>query len=125
MSMKVNVSERWPGSVNVTINGRLDGQTVGSCETVLKERVSPHTKFMTFDLEGLNYISSMGIRLLLIYRKMMESRGGKMLMANLQPQIKKVVDIANVLPSWGIFESVAEADAYFDKMQRETDAPNS
>ncbi len=123
--MEISVTERWPGSVNVTIKGRLDHQTVGSCETALKERVSPTTKFMTFDLEGLNYISSMGIRLLLIYRKAMESRGGKMLMANLQPPIKKVVDIANVLPSWGIFESVAEADAYFDKMQSEADTSAS
>jgi anti-sigma B factor antagonist len=119
MSFEVNVVERWPGSLIVGMSGRLDGQTVGLCETTLKEQVSNNTRFMAFNLEKLDYISSMGIRLLMIYRKAMEGRGGNIIMANLQPQIKRVIDIANVLPSWGIFETIAEADAYFDEMQRE------
>jgi anti-sigma B factor antagonist len=119
MLFEVKVVERWPGSVIVRMSGRLDGQTVGSCETTLKEQVSNKTRFMSFNLEDLDYIRSMGIRLLMIYRKAMEKRGGNIIMSDLQPQIKKVIDIANVLPSWGIFETTAEADAYFDKMQRE------
>ena len=104
----------------VTIEGRLDGNTVSQCESSIKEKVSSDTKFMTFDLGKLEFISSMGIRLLLIYRRVMESRGGKILMVKLPPPIKKVIDIANVLPSWGIFESIADADAYFEKMQQES-----
>ncbi len=119
MSLKVKVVERWPGAVNVTLSGRLDGQTVGDCQATLKAEISGHTRFLTFDLDGLDYISSMGIRLLLQYRKLIEGREGKMVMANLQPQIAKVIDIANVLPTWGIFASIEEADAYFDKMQGE------
>ena len=115
--MELNVVERRPGSIHAKIQGRLDGQTAAKCETTLRKHIRPDTRYMTFDLSGLDYISSMGIRLLLIFRKVMESRGGKMLMTNVPPKIKKVIDIANVLPSWGIFESVAEADAYFDKMQ--------
>jgi hypothetical protein len=40
------------------------------------------------------------------------------LMANLQPQIKKVIEIAQALPSESIFASIEEADAYFDAMQK-------
>ncbi len=115
--MELNVVERRPGSLHATLKGRLDSQTAAECETELRRHIQPSTKYMTFELSELAYISSMGIRLLLIFRKVMESRGGKMLMTNVPPKIKKVIDIANVLPSWGIFESVAEADAYFDKMQ--------
>ena len=42
-----------------------------------------------------------------------------MLMANLQGPVRKVIDIANVLPGWGLFESVEEADEYFDAMQQQ------
>ncbi len=119
-SVGVEIKEQRPGALMVTIEGRLDGNTVSQCESSIKEKVSSDTKFMTFDLGKLEFISSMGIRLLLIYRRVMESRGGKILMVKLPPPIKKVIDIANVLPSWGIFESIADADAYFEKMQQES-----
>jgi hypothetical protein len=40
------------------------------------------------------------------------------LMVNLQPQIKKVFDIAQALPGEAVFSSVEEADEYFDAMQK-------
>jgi hypothetical protein len=40
------------------------------------------------------------------------------LAADLQPQIEKVFEIAAALPSETLFSSVAEADEYFDRMQK-------
>jgi hypothetical protein len=37
---------------------------------------------------------------------------------NLQPQIKKVFDIINALPSMQIFASIEELDEYLDAMQK-------
>ena len=37
---------------------------------------------------------------------------------NLQPQVKKIFEIINALPSMDVFASVAELDAYLDAMQR-------
>ena len=37
---------------------------------------------------------------------------------HLQPQIKKVFDILNALPSLQVFASVAELDSYLDAMQK-------
>jgi hypothetical protein len=37
---------------------------------------------------------------------------------NLQPQIKKVFDIVNALPSMKIFASVDELDDYLDAIQK-------
>jgi hypothetical protein len=36
---------------------------------------------------------------------------------NLQPQIKKVFDILNALPSLKVFASIQELDGYLDAMQ--------
>ncbi len=118
MPMKVQVREFPPAKLSARIEGRLDGQTYQQCAKVLDSYITEHTRYLSLDLEKLDYISSVGIRLVLALRKKLEGKGGKLVMANLQPQIQQVIDIANVLPSWGIFVNMEEADAYFDKMQR-------
>jgi hypothetical protein len=39
---------------------------------------------------------------------------------NLQPQIKKVFDILNALPTMQVFASIEEMDRYLDAMQKST-----
>ena len=116
----IKVIERWPGSIYVKINGRLDAMMVSECEKALKSQFIFKTKFITFDFADVTYISSVGIRLIMVYREIMKGRDGKLVLANVSDDIKKVLEIASDLPSWGIFSSVEEADAYFDKMQQKT-----
>jgi anti-anti-sigma regulatory factor len=46
--------------------------------------------------------------------------GGKIVLLNLHPQIRKVFEIIKALPSEQIFESVEELDQYLDTMQKGT-----
>ena len=73
-----------------------------------------------FDLEFLDYINSMGVRVLLKTKKALEKNGGKIMFMNLQPQIKKVFDILNALPTLQVFASIKEMDEYLDAMQKAT-----
>ena len=73
---------------------------------------------LLFDLGGLDYISSAGIRSLVKARKALESRGGGVAVARLQPAVRKVFDIVKALPSADIFADDAEFDAYLDRMQQ-------
>jgi anti-anti-sigma factor len=73
-----------------------------------------------FDLEKLDYISSMGVRVIAKAKKSLKKSGGKIVLLNLQPQIRKVFEIIKALPSEQIFESVEEMDKYFDYMQKKT-----
>lgn len=50
-------------------------------------------------------------------RKMTE-KSGAIAMTGLQPQIEKVFDIVKALPNFSIFKDEAEADDYFDHMQK-------
>ena len=84
----------------------------------MKPLIVPDTKVLVFDLAKLNYISSMGVRVLLMTSKAMTAQGGKCLLTNLQPAIATVISIANALPRESVFESVEEADRYLDLMQR-------
>ena len=52
-------------------------------------------------------------------KKEVELSGGGLIMLNLQPQIKKVFEIINAIPSLNIFASVQELDEYLANIQRQ------
>ena len=68
-------------------------------------------------MEYADYINSMGIRVLVKAKKALKQRGGKIMFINLQPQIQKVFEILNALPSLKVFASIQELDSYLDAMQ--------
>ncbi len=119
MSLKVTSREKSLGIFIVSPEGSLDTETY----SVLEEKVdlllaaSPGT--IIFDLEKLDYISSMGVRVIAKAKKSLKESGGKIVLLNLQPQIRKVFEIIKALPSEQIFSSIEEMDRYLDSMQKE------
>ena len=70
------------------------------------------------DLSRLAYISSMGMRVVMKLMKDLRAQNAVFQMVNLQPQIRKVFEIAAALPKEEVFKNVKEADAYLDEMQK-------
>jgi anti-anti-sigma factor len=118
MPLKIDVSEEKPGMLLVALDGRLDTDTASEFEKRLEKATSGNVRAVRFDMSDLDYVSSMGIRALFKVFKALRQKKAAFLMANLQPQIKKVLDIAKALPPETVFASIQEADAYFDAMQR-------
>ena len=107
------------GNCRVALQGRLDTHTCDELDRKLAPVLANATVgTLVFDLGRLEYISSAGIRSLFKARKALASRAGKVLVANPQPQIRKVLDMVKAVPMGEIFASTAEADAYLDAMQR-------
>ena len=79
---------------------------------------APDVKSIVFELRGLDYISSAGIRCLIRARKTVTARGGEVAVVNAQPGVHKVFEIVKALPAEQIFANDAELDAYLDAMQR-------
>jgi CheY-like chemotaxis protein len=50
--------------------------------------------------------------------KAIEARGGKVILRNLRPRVRKVFDIIQSAPTLSIFRNVEELDRYLDRMQR-------
>ena len=72
--MTINV-ERDFELVTLEITGRLDTTTAPNLEAVVKD-ISEDTKELVFDMSGVEYISSAGIRVLLgAYKKMNSNLG--------------------------------------------------
>ena len=105
-------------TARLALGGRLDTLTAPQLEKELEPMLDGRYDFLVFDLAGLEFVSSAGIRVLVHARKSMQGRHGGVLMVNAQPQIVKVFDIIKALPGLAVFESEAEMDRYLDAMQR-------
>jgi anti-anti-sigma factor len=121
MSLTVSSSEKMPRVFILYPVGSLDSNTYGVLEKKVEYLVREgQAKLITLDLAGVDYISSMGVRVVLKAQKELKQRGGSLTMMNLQPQIKKVFEIINALPSMQVFSSIQELDHYLAEMQRQT-----
>lgn len=122
LSIDVRRSEQSRWSAQVTLAGSLDGTTAPDLEKALEPLLdSVHT--LVFDMAGLKFVTSAGIRVLLVARKRLKAQDGSFAMTNLQPQIAKVFEILGSLPGMSIFQSEAELDAYLAAMQRKFSGP--
>jgi anti-sigma B factor antagonist len=116
--LEITVENQPEGRVRVALNGRLDTQTYAQCEERINPLLTAATRVLVFDMAQLDYLSSMGLRVLMKTSKALAAHGGKCLLTRIQPPIRSVIDIANALPAQNIFASVEEADHYLDVIQR-------
>jgi anti-anti-sigma factor len=119
MALDIEITEVGHGGRRVSLRGRLDTETAPTLEDRLRPLLeSPGVTAALFDLSGLEYIGSAGIRVLAKTRRALEARGGGMAVAHLQPSVRQVFDIVKALPSTDVFATDAELDAFLEAMQR-------
>ena len=119
MALEIEITEVGLGGRRVALRGRLDTQTAPILDDRLEPLLeSPSVTALLFDLAGLEYIGSAGIRVLARARKALDARGGGLAVAHLQPMVRAVFDIVKALPSVDVFSDDAELDAYLARMLR-------
>lgn len=118
MSFSVDVSTHQGGAERIILAGRLDSNTAPDLEQVVEPLVASPPGTVIFDLGKLEYISSAGLRVVFRVQKAVRGADGQMLVVNLQPQVRKVFEIIDALPSMAVFKSYEEMDEYLDLMQR-------
>ncbi len=121
MPLTVKSVEKIPGVHILYPVGSLDTNTFQIMEKKLDYLIGEgEAKVITLDMNGVDYISSAGIRVIFKAKKQLKQRGGSFMVMHLQPQIRKVFEIINAIPSLHIFASVEEMDDYLAEMQRQT-----
>ncbi len=119
--MPLTITSRVQGEGVVTVcpAGSLDSNTSTLLEERLAQLRKSNPRTIVFDLKDLSYISSAGVRVFVALKRSLKATGGTMALTNLQPQIRKVFEIIQALPSLNVFESVDELDRYLSEMQRQ------
>ena len=93
--MTINV-ERDFELVTLEITGRLDTTTAPNLESVISE-LPEDTKELIFDMSGVEYISSAGIRVLLGAYKKMNTNHGIMRIEKANDMVREVFEMTGLL----------------------------
>jgi len=102
-------TERTEKAVVVCPVGRVDGSNVGVLESAIKEQLDAGEQTLVFDFEGLNYISSGGLRVLLVTARQTQAEGGKALFCGLAEPIAHVFEISGFTNILTICQNRSEA----------------
>lgn len=79
----------------VSLQGRLDSTNSVSVEKDILEQTGNESVIL--DVSGLDYISSAGLRVVLILAKRAKQAGNRFLLAGMQPHIRDVFEISGFL----------------------------
>jgi len=84
----ISISSRSEGSATIVqVSGRIDAETAPGFEQNCLEAVHGAEKLVVLDFGGVQYISSAGLRSLLVVGKGLQERGGVFRLANLTPTV--------------------------------------
>ncbi len=93
--------------------GRLDSMNAATVEKELVGLVDGGSTKVVIDMVGLDYISSAGLRLILVVAKKLKPLGGSLVLCGMQPHIREVFEISGFL---SILTVTADRDAALQKV---------
>lgn len=112
----MDIIENEIGNVStLALGGRLDIYSSKDLEQKLNALVNADKVCLVVSLEGLDYISSSGLRVLLAFLKEVKKREGDIKLACMKPSIKEVFDIAGFSPLFSIYDRESVAVQAFSK----------
>jgi len=117
MSLKIAISPEKYNAKRISIAGSLDSNTAPELQQSIDSEVNNSVKTIILDFKDLDFLSSAGLRVIFKTKKQMDNSGGKFMMVNLQPQIKKVFEIIKALDGMTVFTDQDELDEYLTAMQ--------
>ena len=97
--------ERKENTLILKIGGKLDVVNSETLETNLMGHISNGDLKIILDMEELNYISSSGLRILLLGLKKLKHSDGQLVLSNVRENIKKVLDMSGFTNFFEIAES--------------------
>lgn len=77
----------------VVLNGRIDTSNADQFQQDVAPLMEGDSPDIDIDCTDMSYTSSQGLRIFLMLQKSVRARGGKMVMRNMNPQVKEVFDI--------------------------------
>jgi len=91
------------------LSGRMDAITATEFTTQMEKWMAEDWKNFTIDCSRLDYISSAGLRAILIIAKQVTTAGGKLQLAALQETVQTVFEISGFNKIIPIFASLDDA----------------
>ena len=94
--------EKSNGVLVVAPIGRVDSTTSDALEQVLARAFEAGERRLVVDFDGVSYISSAGLRVLLVMSKRLRVERGTLVLCALGDAVRQVFDLAGFLPLFAV-----------------------
>jgi anti-sigma B factor antagonist/stage II sporulation protein AA (anti-sigma F factor antagonist) len=104
-------SARHGDTLVLSPRGRIDHASAEAFKTALGPHLaqSGPNRPLVLDLGGVDYIASVGLRVLMLASRQARAQGGTIVVAALQPLVREIFEISKFTLVFPCFASVAEA----------------
>lgn len=102
--------------VIVSPAGRIDQSSAATFQSALVPHLADCTKNgapLVLDFSGVEYISSVGLRVLMLASRQVKAQDGRIAIASLKPVVKEVFEISRFHLVFKIFDTVEAASGSF------------
>ena len=90
--MQITITDETDYSV-IAVSGKLDTDTAVKADSVFSEVLNRQNRLLV-DLSALRYISSAGLRILLLTAKRVQQKGGGIVLFGLQDNVNEIFEIS-------------------------------
>ncbi len=119
--MQVEWEQRSEAAV-ARITGQIDGGNSEQFLRALQSGLHPEARVVVLDFEQVDFISSAGLRVLLVIAKQLKEHGAKIGLCSLSAPVRQVFEISGFEKVIPIHASQGEAISAFGASRRVTDA---
>ncbi len=106
MEVKSSKNEK---ALIINASGRLDTTTASDFEAKCQEMITAADNSIIIDLQGVEYISSAGLRSILSVGKKVRSDGGNLAFCNLKGMVREVFEISGFSSIFTIHDTLEQA----------------
>lgn len=110
-AMEIHLAQ-YGNAIVLAPTGRIDHSTSDEFRRLLETPVSEATakgSSVVFDLSGVEYISSAGLRCFMLAAKQAKANGSSMVVAALQPVVREIFEISRFTLVFETFATVRDA----------------
>lgn len=94
--------------VIISIEGSIDSKTAGDLQSQIMGKVS-ETNNVLLDLTKVDYVSSAGLRVLLMIYRQIKTRNGKVILVGVSEEIKDVMSMTGFINFFEIVDNIDNA----------------
>ena len=107
------ITETTDRAHSVALQGQINSANAAAIESEVLTLVDGGAKNLVLDFAALDYISSAGLRMVLVVAKRLKGEGGQLVLSGMQPHVREVFDISGFLAILNVEPTRAEALARF------------
>ena len=96
--------------------GRIDSTSSHEFDLALQPLIE-QSNFLVLDMSQCNYLSSAGIRILLLYEKKLLARGGGLFLSGLLPEVFQVLEMSGLSKVFQLFQNIEAAGSEIERRE--------